>query len=172
MRKLSLRPFPWSRGEVVPRSLSQALPLALPPALAFALALPFPAHAAYSPSAEGTGLAVAADHAEAARAALDALHAGGNAADGAIAAALTLGVVGPNASGLGGGGFALVYVAKEKRAYALDFRETAPADVNTDAIVSRPPAHEDAARRGVAIGVPGEPAGLEWISKKFGRRSL
>src|SRR5580692_6429459 len=94
--------------------------------IALGLALAFPARAAYSPSAEGNGLAAAADHAEATRAALEALHAGGNAADGAIAAALTLGVVGPNASGLGGGGFALVYLAKERRSYAIDFRETAP----------------------------------------------
>ena len=149
------------------RRASQALALALP----LGLALTFPARAAYSPSAEGNGLAVAADHAEAARAALDALHAGGNAADGAIAAALTLGVVGPNASGLGGGGFALIYVAKERRAYALDFRETAPAEISTDGIVARD-SHEDPLKRGVAIGVPGEPAGLEWISKKFARRSL
>ncbi len=149
------------------RSASQALPLAL----VLGLAAAFPARAAYAPSAEGSGLAVAADHAEAARAALDALHAGGNAADGAIAAALTLGVVGANASGLGGGGFALVYVAKEKRTYAIDFRETAPVEVNTDAIVARA-SHEESARRGVAIGVPGEPAGLEWLSKKFARRSL
>ena len=114
---------------------------------------------------------MAADHAEATHVALDVLHAGGNAFDGAIAAALTLGVVGPNASGLGGGGFALVYIAKEKRAYALDFRETAPAEVSTEGIVSRA-AHEDPTRRGVAIGVPGEPAGLEWLSRKFARRSL
>lgn len=147
--------------------MSQALPLAIAVALGAAL----PARAAYAPSAEGSGLAVAADHAEAARAALDTLHAGGNAADGAISAALTLGVVGANASGLGGGGFALVYVAKEKRAYAIDFRETAPAEVNTDGIVARA-AHEDPAKRGVAIGVPGEPAGLELLSRKFGRKSL
>jgi gamma-glutamyltranspeptidase/glutathione hydrolase len=152
------------------RRASQALALAV--AVPAGLVLTFPARAAYAPSAEGNGLAVAADHAEAARAALEALHAGGNAADGAIAAALTLGVVGPNASGLGGGGFALVYVAKEKRAYAIDFRESAPAEVSTEGIVARAAAHEDAARRGVSIGVPGEPAGLEWISKRFARRSL
>ncbi len=131
----------------------------------------FPARAAYAPSAEGSGLAAAADHAEATQAALDTLHAGGNAIDGAIAAALTLGVVGANASGLGGGGFALVYSARDKRAYAIDFRETAPASVSADALFARA-THEDPAKRGVAIGVPGEPAGLEWLSTHFGRKSL
>jgi gamma-glutamyltranspeptidase/glutathione hydrolase len=147
--------------------VSQALALVAAVGLGSAL----PARAAYAPSAEGNGVAVVSDHAEATHAALDAIHAGGNAVDGAIAATLALGVVGPNASGLGGGGFALVYVGKEKRAYAIDFRETAPADVSTEGIISRA-AHSDPVRRGVAVGVPGEPAGLEWLSKKFGRRSL
>ena len=139
--------------------------------LGAALLTAMPARAAYPPSAEGSGLAVAADHAEASRAALDVMHGGGNAVDGAIAAALTLGVVGPNASGLGGGGFALVYSANEKKAYALDFRETAPAEVSIAEIVARAE-HEEPTRRGAAVGVPGEPAGLEWLSKKFAKRSL
>ncbi len=161
------RPLARGRRSRFLKRTSQALALAAP----LALALSFPARAAYAPSAEGTGLAVATDHAEATRAALDALHAGGNAVDGAVSAALTLGVVGPNASGLGGGGFALVYMAKEKRAYALDFREAAPAEVSLDGIVARG-SHADPLRRGVAVGIPGEPAGLELLARKFGRHSL
>ncbi len=130
-----------------------------------------PARAAYTPSAEGYGAAAVTDHAEATRAAIDALHAGGNAVDGAIAATLALGVVGPNASGLGGGGFALVYVAKDKRTYGLDFRESAPAEVSFEGIVERAK-KADPYKRGVAVGIPGEPAGLEWLARKFGKRSL
>ena len=40
-------------------------------------------------------------------------------------------------AGSAGAGFALVYVAKEKRAYAIDFREAAPGEVSTDGIVAR-----------------------------------
>ena len=136
-----------------------------------ALAASVPAKAAYPPSAEGYQLAVATDHAEATRAALDTIRAGGNAVDGAIAAALTLGVVAPTASGMGGGGFALVYIAKERKVVALDFRETAPEGVSTDGLSARG-RDEDVARRGVAVGVPGEPAGLEWLSQHYGKRSL
>jgi gamma-glutamyltranspeptidase/glutathione hydrolase len=149
---------------------SQAVPWALCAAAALLVAA-VPAKGAYPPSAEGYQLAVVTDHAEATRAALDTLRAGGNAVDGAITAALTLGVVAPTASGMGGGGFALVYVAKERRVVALDFRETAPEAVSRDGLKDRE-SREDAARRGVAVGVPGEPAGLEWLSQRYGRRSL
>lgn len=129
--------------------------------------VPFPAHAAFAPSAEGSTLAVATDHAYATQAALELLHSGGNAFDGAIAAALTLGVVNPTASGLGGGGFALVYVAKERKIVALDFRETAPAQLDVERMLTK-----NQPARGLAIGVPGEPAGLEWLSVHYGKKSL
>jgi gamma-glutamyltranspeptidase / glutathione hydrolase len=128
---------------------------------------PFPARAAFPPSAEGSAIAVATDHAYATQAALDLLHGGGNAFDGAIAAALTLGVVNPTASGLGGGGFALVYVAKDRKVIALDFREAAPNQLDVEKMHTK-----NQLDRGVAIGVPGEPAGLEWLSVHYGKKSL
>jgi len=121
--------------------------------------------AAYAPPAEGTTVAVATDHAEATRAALDTLQHGGNAFDAAISAALALGVVSPAASGIGGGGFALVYVAKDHKIVALDFREAAPRASSVDALVARK-------SRGVAVGVPGEPAGLEWLSTHGAKKTL
>jgi gamma-glutamyltranspeptidase/glutathione hydrolase len=124
-----------------------------------------PSRAAFPPAAEGTRVAVATDHAEATRAALDVLRAGGNAFDGAIAAALALGVVSPAASGIGGGGFCVAWSAKEQRVFALDFRETAPAGTLPEELLERK-------ERGVLVGVPGEPAGLEWLHLHYGRRTL
>jgi gamma-glutamyltranspeptidase / glutathione hydrolase len=128
--------------------------------------------AAHAPSAEGQRLAVATDNADATRAAFSAMEAGGNAADGAIAAALALGVVSPSSSGIGGGGFVLVYRAKDRAFMALDFREIAPAKLDVDMLAARDWRNEDPSKRGVSIGVPGEPAGLEWLSRKFAKRPL
>ena len=127
------------------------------------------ARAAAFPAASGSRYAVATDSAEASHAAVDALEHGGNAADAAVAAALTLGVVSPAGSGLGGGGFALVYLKKAGKVVTLDFRETAPPNVDVAFLSSRTaPVAGD--RR--AVGIPGEPWGLEHITTTWGKRTL
>jgi gamma-glutamyltranspeptidase/glutathione hydrolase len=113
--------------------------------------------------------AVAADNTLASQVGAEVLEKGGNAIDAAIATAFALGVVSPSASGIGGGGFAVIYVAKEKRLYAVDFREVGPAAV-TPASYLRDGKVDPALSRhgGLAVGVPGEVAGLEFLSKRAG----
>src|ERR1700748_1521533 len=61
----------------------------------------------------GRNGAVGANHPLATQAGLDTLRAGGNAVDAAVAISLTLGVVEPGLSGLGGDGFYQVYFAQD-----------------------------------------------------------
>jgi gamma-glutamyltranspeptidase / glutathione hydrolase len=154
-------------------------------ALGFGVSFPRFATAAYPPSAAGQHYAASTDHADATRAALDVMAAGGNAADGAIAAALTLGVVNSFASGIGGGSFALVYTASDRKVTALDFRESAPAGIKAELLWPKRPnpgvgegPSPSVSRwtfsglNGNVVGVPGEPAGLELLSRRFGKKSL
>ncbi len=133
------------------------------------LPAPKPAKKTLAAEAHGVKHAVATENGEASRIAMNVLKSGGDAVDAAIAAALALGVTTPTACGLGGGGFALVYRAKTKEAFVVDFRETAPAKLDVAALDRRPlPPSE----RGHLVGVPGEVAGLELLSKKFGKKTF
>ena len=121
--------------------------------------------------------AVAADHVEASKAGAEILAAGGNAADAAAATMLALGVVNPASSGLGGGGFALYYRASDASLTFLDFRERAPraASRTMFEVESEPaegPASSPSQLGGLAAGVPGEPAGIEALVRRFGTLPL
>jgi len=114
---------------------------------------------------------VASDSRLASQAGARVLAAGGNAADAACAAALALGVVNPFASGLGGGGFALIYSAKTGKVEALDFREMAPAALLPDLFVRAGKVDRSlSVRGGLAVGVPGEPFGLAELVRRWGKR--
>ncbi len=60
------------------------------------------------------------------------LQAGGTAADAAVAVQAVLGLVEPQASGLGGGGFITFYDAHSHQVLAYDGREKAPAGATSD----------------------------------------
>src|SRR5438309_407069 len=91
--------------------------------------------------------AVATGHPLASEAGAAILRHGGNAVDAAVATAFALSVVEPQSSGIGGGGFALVYLAREKKVQVIDFREVAPAAATPQMYVQDGKAREDLARR-------------------------
>lgn len=76
--------------------------------------------------------AVAADNAECSKIGRDALMRGGSAVDAAVATMLCVGVINLHSTGIGGGGFMLVYDRHRKKAEMIDFRETAPQRANRD----------------------------------------
>jgi gamma-glutamyltranspeptidase / glutathione hydrolase len=120
----------------------------------------------------GREIAVATVHPLATQAGLEAYRRGGNAVDAAVAAALTLGVVDGQNSGIGGGCLALVRLANG-RWIALDGREAAPAAATRDMFLRDGEAVPDLSQEGpLAIGVPGELAALDWLSRRHGKRPL
>lgn len=110
--------------------------------------------------------AVASENPMATRMALSVLEKGGSAADAAITGLLAVGVMQPVSSGIGGGGFAVVWDAKAKKVTVLDFRESAPRGVKADDYVTRPPKEGKAA---IMTGVPGEIAGLYEMHSRWGK---
>lgn len=114
--------------------------------------------------------AVASAHPLASEAAAAVLRDGGNAIDAAVAAALVLSVVEPESSGLGGGGFALVHLAREGRTVALDFREVAPAAARPDMFAGPRPAGAPSPSLdgGSAVAVPGAVKGYAELARRYG----
>jgi len=112
---------------------------------------------------------VVAENALAANAGVQILSRGGNAVDAAAATALATGVTNPASSGIGGGGFMLIYLARTHGCYALDFRERAPMAASATMYVRKGKPEEELARSGpLAVGVPGEIAGLDAALQRFG----
>ncbi|HEY8031225.1 MAG TPA: gamma-glutamyltransferase [Methylocella sp.] len=113
---------------------------------------------------------VVAQEGTAAKIGVDILRRGGNAVDAAVATGLTLAVTLPRAGNLGGGGFMLVYLAKEKKTVAIDYREIAPADTPPGVFLNENGEAEPVKSRdtGLAVGVPGTVAGLALALREYG----
>jgi gamma-glutamyltranspeptidase/glutathione hydrolase len=110
----------------------------------------------------------------AAAAGREILREGGNAIDAAIATALVLNLVEPQSSGIGGGGFMMVYDAKQRRTLAFEGRETAPAAARPDRFLGvdgKPLSFADAQAGGISVGVPGLLAMFELAHERLGRLS-
>jgi gamma-glutamyltranspeptidase/glutathione hydrolase len=114
----------------------------------------------------------------AAEAGLKILMRGGNAVDAAVATAATLNVVEPMMTGMGGDLFALIYIAKDHRLYALNASGKAPSGA-TLAHLNALGYHADPRQWGPGSGmpphgilevtVPGSVWGWDEVLRRFGR---
>lgn len=129
---------------------------------------------AKTPVATGTGGAVATISEPASKAALAILNQGGNAVDAAVAAAATLGVTDPFSCGIGGGGFMVIYLARDKRVITIDHRETAPAGFTPTVFQENgaPMKFETVRDSGMSVGVPGTVRGWHEALDRYGSMSF
>ena len=97
---------------------------------------------------------------------------GGSAADGALAAAWMLGLVEPQSSGLGGGGYALYFDGKQL--YSLDGRETAPKLASAQRFLDQhgqPLPFRQAVTSGLSVGTPSMVRLMQGLHQRFGKRA-
>jgi gamma-glutamyltranspeptidase/glutathione hydrolase len=118
------------------------------------------------------GLVVAANPL-AAKAGLEMLKSGGNAVDAAVATAFALNAAEPFASGIGGGGFMVIYLARTQKTTVINYREKAPQGASPT--MFRDKGEEEGMWRtatGLAVAVPGALAGWDLALRKYGTVSL
>jgi gamma-glutamyltranspeptidase/glutathione hydrolase len=119
----------------------------------------------------GRAMISAADQ-RAVEAGLDAMRAGGSAVDAAIAAHAVLGLVEPQSSGIGGGGYMVVYDRKSNTTTVFDGRETAPAAATADyfTVNGQNLGFVQAILSGKSVGTPGAIALYKAAHDKYGKR--
>src|SRR6185295_7694077 len=127
---------------------------------------------AYAHTATAEHNMIATVHPIATDAGLAVFREGGNAVDAAVTAALTLGVVDGENSGIGGGCLILIRTADGKFT-AIDGREMAPAAANKNMFVRDGKPMPTASQTGpLASGVPGALAAYKVALEKCGTIKL
>ncbi len=100
------------------------------------------------------------------------LEEGGSVVDAAVAIQLTLGLVEPQSSGLGGGLFITYFDSDSQKVLSYDGRERAPINIKNDIFLNKdgkPKKFFDAAVGGASVGVPSNLETLKKIHKEFGK---
>ena len=116
---------------------------------------------------------VVAAHPLAVEAGLEMLRRGGNAVDGAVATAAALNAAEPFASGIGGGGFMVIHLARENRTTVINFREKAPHLASPRMFADKGEEEREwRTSSGLGVAVPGALAGWDLALRKYGTRTL
>jgi len=130
------------------------------------------AHGVSAKKPNGEAIASASPYAT--RAGLAIFKKGGNAFDAAVAVSSVLAVTEPFHSGIGGGGFWLLHVAKTNENHFIDGRERAPSQATADMFLDKSgkPIRRASLFGPKAAGIPGEPAALVYMAKHYGKLPL
>ncbi len=93
------------------------------------------------------------------------LKQGGNAVDAAVAVGFALSVLRPDACGLGGGGFMLIYLPKIHKKISIDYREKSP-------LIMEDPENLNFSVKYNQVATPGTTSGLAIALQKYGTMPL
>ena len=124
----------------------------------------------YGRDATGSNGVVATAKPEASDVGMSIIRRGGNAVDAAVAAGFALGVLEPNASGLGGGGFMVIKLVSMDEPVIIDFREMAPSASRPNMFLGSDGKviPNSTTIGGLASGTPGDVAGLLYALENYG----
>ena len=116
---------------------------------------------------------VASGHPLASAAGAAVLERGGNVVDAGIATAFALGVVEPDASGLGGDGQAILFLKGMTEPVVVEYKDMTPSRISADNTRLFTATGGRTAPDGpTVVNIPGVPAGLDHLYKKFGSKKV
>ncbi len=111
---------------------------------------------------------VVSGHPLASRAGALALERGGNIVDAAIAVSFALGVVEPEASGIGGDGMAMLYLKGMSEPIAIDYKDQVPSHATRDNPLVASGSGDGAA----AANIPGVVAGMDLLYRRYASKKV
>ena len=124
--------------------------------------------------ATGDNFVIATQGEAASRAGALMFERGGNTVDAAVAVSFAISVERQESTGIGGGGFILIYDARSLQTFAVDFRERAPLKADEKLFLDKNGKIIDGkSTEGIfSAAVPGTVAGLVEVHKRFGKLPL
>ena len=120
------------------------------------------------PAVTSSRAVVVSGHPLASEAGRLALERGGNIVDAAVAVSFALGVLEPEASGIGGDGMAVLYLKGMKEPIVVDYKDQAPIRATSDNQTLRQNSGDGPA----AANIPGVVAGLDYLYRTYGSKKV
>jgi hypothetical protein len=125
------------------------------------------------PVVEKTTGVVTSGHPLASAAGAHILEIGGNIVDAIVATSFALGVVEPDASGVGGDGQAVLFMKGMSEPVVIEYKDMTPARATFDNLKIFTPTGQRTASDGpTVVNIPGVVAGLDLLFQKYGSKKV